>query len=181
MLTELKDSKGSKATAIYHYIADLSGASVEAIVLAVRGLWALCFVSLTIALDAFVDRRLYTQRTMERWYQERENAENFIARFRRSPSARPVEETKMVDREREETDDDTAVRFRRQKGEGDRLSEEVYKRIRQKLLSGTLSPSVRSLKQEARGADNAYQALDRLQKEGVIFQAANGRYQLTKG
>ena len=38
MLTELKGSKGSKATAIYHYIADLSGASVEAIVLAVRGL-----------------------------------------------------------------------------------------------------------------------------------------------
>jgi len=69
-------------------------------------------------------------------------------------------------------------RFRRRGGKGSGLSDVVYQRIKSKLLRGELSPAVAVLKREAKGADNAYEAIDRLLKEGVVYQAENGRYQV---
>lgn len=76
MLSKLSETKGSKATAVYHYLGQLTGWSVETIVLLVRGLWSLCFVSLCIALDAYVDLRLYSKgglaRFIKDWNEERD-------------------------------------------------------------------------------------------------------------
>ena len=75
MLSKFSETKGSKATAVYHYLGQLTGWSVETIVLLVRGLWSLCFVSLCIALDAYVDLRLYSKgglaRFIKDWNEER--------------------------------------------------------------------------------------------------------------
>ncbi len=38
-----------------------------------------------------------------------------------------------------------------------------------------------AIKGITRGTDDAYQAIDRLMGEGVIYQAANGRYQMANG
>jgi len=46
MFDRLSHVRGSSATAIYHYIGKTFGVSVETVVLLVRALWALCFVSL---------------------------------------------------------------------------------------------------------------------------------------
>ena len=70
MLDKLSGTKGSKATAIYHYLGKVTGFDVETIVLLVRGLWSLCFVSLCIALDAFVDLRLYSKGGLEKFIRE---------------------------------------------------------------------------------------------------------------
>lgn len=76
MLSKLSETKGSKATAVYHYLGQLIGWRIETIVLLVRGLWSLCFVSLCIALDAYVDLRLYSKsgliRFIKEWNEERD-------------------------------------------------------------------------------------------------------------
>jgi hypothetical protein len=75
MFDKLSHVKGSSATAIYHYIGKTFGISVETVVLMVRALWALCFVSLCVALDAYVDLRLYSKEGLDRfigeWNEER--------------------------------------------------------------------------------------------------------------
>ena len=75
MFDRLSHVKGSSATAIYHYIGKTFGISVETVVLMVRALWALCFVSLCVALDAYVDLRLYSKEGLDRfigeWNEER--------------------------------------------------------------------------------------------------------------
>jgi hypothetical protein len=70
MISKLSETKGSKATAVYHYLGQLTGWSVETIVLLVRGLWSLCFVSLCIALDAYVDIRLYSKGGLDKFVRE---------------------------------------------------------------------------------------------------------------
>jgi hypothetical protein len=189
MLDRFGDKMGSKATAIYDYISHVAGWSKEGTVLLVRFLWALCLVCLSISLDAYVDTRLATKKMREKWVENWEEEQAFIARH--SPKGRvvnfqPVQEFsedggEVEESDTEETDEERTARFRRQKGEGRELSEEVYQRIKSKLLSGEISPSVAAVKKEARGSDNAYQAIDRLQKEGVVYQGENGRYLLASG
>jgi hypothetical protein len=49
-----------------------------------------------------------------------------------------------------------AARFRRKAGRGDGLSEELYQRIRTKLLRGELPPTVAAIKRVARGTKRTY-------------------------
>jgi len=72
-----------------------------------------------------------------------------------------------------------AARFRRKAGRGDGLSEELYQRIRTKLLRGELPPTVAAIKRVARGTKRTYLVIDRLQAERVVRQAENGRYQVS--
>jgi hypothetical protein len=85
MFQRLEGSKGSKATAVYHYLSKLTGWDVESIVLLVRALWSLCFVSLCIALDSFVDLRLYSPGQLNKfiaeWKGEKETIEKARAEF----------------------------------------------------------------------------------------------------
>jgi len=80
MLDKLSGTNGSKATAIYHYLGKVTGLDVETIVLIIRGLWSLCFVSLCIALDAYVDLRLYSKgglnKFIREWNEEKDLLEN---------------------------------------------------------------------------------------------------------
>jgi len=88
MLDKLSGTKGSKATAIYHYLGKLTGWDVETIVLIVRGLWSLCFVSLCIALDAFVDLRLYSKGGLDKFIREWNEERDLIDTARASANAR---------------------------------------------------------------------------------------------
>jgi hypothetical protein len=86
MFNRLLGVEGSKATAIYHYLARFTGWHVETIVLFVRGFWALCFVTLCIALDAYVDLRLYSKGGLDKfirdWNEERQMLESARANAR---------------------------------------------------------------------------------------------------
>lgn len=78
-----------------------------------------------------------------------------------------------------EENEQKAARFRRKAGRGDGLSEELYQRIRTKLLRGELPPTVAAIKRVARGTKRTYLVIDRLQSERVVRQAENGRYQVS--
>lgn len=73
---------------------------------------------------------------------------------------------------------DKNPRFRRKKGKGDGVSEELYQRIRARIISGQLPPTVAAIKKAVRGTTQAYLVIDRLQSERVVRQAENGRYQV---
>jgi hypothetical protein len=192
MFRDLRGVKGSKATAIYHYIADTIGASVEAVVLAVRLMWALCFVSLCIALDAYVDTRSYSERGMEKWIEAWQREREL---FERAKAWRPARAVASGPRDEErsevETDDEREVpilhysaprsrgeRYRREAVVEEGIDEETYQKIRAAVINGEISPSVRSVLKLAKGMDRTYSAIDRLKDEGVVTQAENGRYRL---
>jgi len=78
MFDRLSHVRGSSATAIYHYIGKTFGVSVETVVLLVRALWVLCFVSLCVALDAFVDLRLYSKEGLNRFIAQWNAERNLI-------------------------------------------------------------------------------------------------------
>jgi hypothetical protein len=88
MFDRLSHVKGSSATAIYHYIGKTFAISVETVVLMVRALWALCFVSLCVALDAYVDLRLYSKEGLDRFIGEW-NAERTLIERARADAKRP--------------------------------------------------------------------------------------------
>jgi hypothetical protein len=90
MFDRLSHVKGSSATAIYHYLSKTFGVPVETIVLLVRALWALCFVSLCVALDAFVDLRLYSKQGLDRFIAEWKAERSLIERARREAKQIPV-------------------------------------------------------------------------------------------
>ncbi len=79
---------------------------------------------------------------------------------------------------RAEEESPTPERFRRTKGKGRGVSEELYQSIRAQILAGELYPTVAVLKKVARGTSQAYSVIDRLQSERVVRQAKNGRYQV---
>jgi hypothetical protein len=212
MLDKLSGVEGSKATAVYHYLSHLLGVNVETIVLFIRGLWSLCFVTLCIALDAFVDLRLYSKKQLNGfindWHEEQELFTKAQITSIQKNNERKAELQKVregnnsIFKHGSNSNDDRSSsffhlkpsfdndevheadglsqtkRFRRSKGKGERLSDDLYLRIRTKLLLGEINPSVISLKKEAGGSDKAYEAIDRLQKEGILYQGDNGRYRL---
>jgi hypothetical protein len=90
MLDKLSGTKGSKATAIYHYLGKVTGLDVETIVLLIRGLWSLCFVSLCIALDAFVDLRLYSKGGLDKFIREWNEEKDLLDSARANAKARPL-------------------------------------------------------------------------------------------
>jgi hypothetical protein len=186
--------EGSKATAIYHYIAKTTGASVEWVILMIRFAWGLCFVCLTVALDAYVDTRLYSPSSLKRWIDAwKEEGRLFDDARAWRPDAPKIEAPRVEEVKEEE--DRTPIlhysaprvrrpvakadRYRRtEREDGDGLWEEVYQRVRDAVESGEVKPSVAKIKELAKGTDNAYLAIDRLLKDGVIIQGDNGRYQL---
>lgn len=70
MFDRLEDTDASKATAVYHYLSKTFLVPVETTVLLIRFLWGLCFVSLCIALDAYVDLRLYSKNQLNTFIKE---------------------------------------------------------------------------------------------------------------
>jgi len=88
LLREMKGVKGSKATAIYHYLGKTFGLPIETVVLVVRFLWALCFVSLCIALDAYVDLRLYSRKQLDRFIKEWAGERDLIEKARNNALSR---------------------------------------------------------------------------------------------
>lgn len=83
-----------------------------------------------------------------------------------------------TDRLEDEEAGGTSARFRRTKGKGEGVSEELYQNIRSRILSGEIPPTVAILKKVAKGTNQAYLVIDRLQSERVVRQAKNGRYQV---
>jgi hypothetical protein len=88
MLSRLGSVEGSKATAVYHYLSHLFGVNVETIVLIIRGLWSLCFVTLCIALDAFVDLRLYSKGGLEKFIREWDEERDLLETARRNTKSK---------------------------------------------------------------------------------------------
>jgi hypothetical protein len=98
MFDRLSHVRGSSATAIYHYIGKTFGVSVETVVLLVRALWALCFVSLCVALDAFVDLRLYSKEALNRFIAEWHEEKGILERARTRAQLNPLSQETSVPR-----------------------------------------------------------------------------------
>jgi ribosomal protein S25 len=79
---------------------------------------------------------------------------------------------------KDEEEGENKPRFRRKKRAAQGISEELYQRIKSAVISGKIAPTVATLKKEARGTNQAYIVIDRLQSEEVVRQAENGRYQV---
>jgi hypothetical protein len=177
MFQRLEGSKGSKATAVYHYLSKLIGWDVESIVLLVRALWSLCFVSLCIALDSFVDLRLYSPGQLNKfiaeWKGEKETIEKARAEFLGGS---------MTLSERVVSGESGGLKMRSaapsapksSRGEaydtgtrGDNASR--YERIREGVQKGRIKASVRGLKAEGMSQMTAEKYLKRLQDEGVGY------------
>jgi hypothetical protein len=183
MFQRLEGSKGSKATAVYHYLGKLTGWDVETIVLLVRALWSLCFVSLCIALDSFVDLRLYSPNQLNKfiaeWRGEREIIEKARAEFS-GVSSGDEKPSSDVQSQKVSEEKGRVVRVVRSwhsrgvKGEahdtgtkGDNASR--YERIRAGVQDGSITASVRGLKAEGMGQGTAEKYLKKLQAEGVGY------------
>jgi hypothetical protein len=179
MFQRLEGSKGSKATAVYHYIGKLTGWDVETIVLLVRALWSLCFVSLCIALDSFVDLRLYSPNQLNKFISEWKGEKETIEKARASvlggakvssgvvrsgdvsespASPRPVRSSVLRGPRGEAYDTGT---------NGDNASR--YERIKAGVEEGKIKASVRGLKAEGMSQMTAEKYLKRLQDEGVGY------------
>jgi heme/copper-type cytochrome/quinol oxidase subunit 4 len=184
-LDSLKGVKGSKATAIYHDIAQALGYPVEVVSLWIRLFWALVFVSIAVALASYLEI-IYCPKSLGRWVDELKRRETLLADARRdfqhialAPSSTSSPDS---DTETDSAGESTPARWRRKnRGNGAQLPEKTYQEVKLALQSGRLIPTVDAIKGVTRGTDDAYQAIDRLMGEGVIFQAANGRYRRANG
>jgi hypothetical protein len=184
-LDSLKGVKGSKATAIYHDIAQALGYPVEAVSLWIRLFWALVFVSIAVALASYLET-IYSPKSLGRWVSELKRKEVMLADARRDfqhlALAPSTTSSPDADTESDNTVESIPARWRRKnRGSGAELPEKTYREVRSALLEGRLTPTVDAIKGITRGTDDAYQAIDRLMGEGVIYQAANGRYQMANG
>ncbi len=174
-----------KATAIYHDIAQALGYPVEVVSLWIRLFWALVFVSIAVALASYLEI-IYCPKSLGRWVDELKRRESLLADARRdfqhialapSPTSSPD-----TAKDSDSTAESTPARWRRKnRGNGTELLDKTYHEVKSALLEGRLVPTVDAIKQLTRGTDDAYQAIDRLMGEGVIYQAANGRYKMANG
>jgi ABC-type multidrug transport system fused ATPase/permease subunit len=193
-LERLQEHKGSKATAIYHAVAQTVGYSVESVSLIIRLIWALVFVSTTIALASYLET-VYCPSSLSRWADGLNKQRSVLLGLRsdyeaislveNAPAKVPHEKSSTYDLVMNIPKADTEgklpscnPRYRRTRGGGDYISETMYQRVKKAVLEGTLTPTVTNLRKATRGMDRAYQAIDRLLREGVIFQKSNGRYAL---
>lgn len=179
-LRDLDTVKGSKSTAFFHGLSATSGYSVEAIQFLGVILVAITSLTTSIALSSYLER-LYCSKSLVKWSSDYQVRHKILSAAHKmitggGPIALLSEDSESLEMVGEEGES----RYRRQSGGGDELSESVYQRIKSGLISRELQPSVASIKRAARGSDNAYQAIDRLKREGVLFQAKNGRYGLAQ-
>jgi hypothetical protein len=187
MLDKLSGVEGSKATAVYHYLSKLFGVNVETIVLLIRGLWSLCFVTLCIALDAFIDLRLYSKKQLNNfiddWHEEqdlldsaREKAEE--RRGKKDSLSTQNQTFKSYNQgaiEKEEGRGFTSFRAERSpRGEafdtgvtGDNSSR--FERVKEKVRSGEIRATIRGLKSLGMSQLTAEKYLRQLKSEGVIY------------
>ena len=155
--------------------------SVETVVLLVRGLWALCFVS------------LYSKEGLNRFIAEWNAERNLIELctagskadtelggdpnqsppqrnkwaklfFRISPSA----EESVSSGETGKQGNHSYDRFRRKGGSGEWVSEALYDTIKSRLIAGEFPMIIGAIKRAARGIDHAYSIINRLQSEQII-------------
>lgn len=168
MLSKLGNTKGSKATAVYHYLSTLTGYSVETIVLFVRGFWSLCFVSLCIALDAYVDLRLYSPKQLDTFIKEW-NREKEVIRTARALALQQEGNTpKVIDSKPLPILSRTARGEAHDTGiEGENTSR--FERIKKKIQDGEVKPTVRGLKSLGMGQETAEKYLRKLKDEGVKY------------
>lgn len=184
-LDSLKGVKGSKATAIYRDIAQALGYPVEVVSLWIRLFWALVFVSIAVALASYLET-IYCPKSLGRWVSELKRKEELLADARRDfqhlALTPRLTSSPHSAKESDSTAESNHTRWRRKnRGTGAELPENTYREVKSALLSGRLTPTVDAIKGVTRGTDDAYQAIDRLMGEGVIFQAGNGRYRLVNG
>ncbi len=184
-LDSLRGVKGSKATAIYHNIAQALGYPVEVVSLWIRLFWSLVFVSIAVALASYLET-IYCPKSLGRWVDELKRKEALLADARaRLPTHGSRPKLHLLARCRQglrQHPESSPTRWRRKnRGSGAELPEKTYREVRSALLEGRLNPTVDAIKGITRGTDDAYQVIDRLMGEGVIYQAANGRYQMANG
>lgn len=162
--------EGASTNAIYRFAARTFGVAIETVILSVRLAWSMTFALAAISLGSYI----HSMRQMEH-EPERSDAKKERVTERSVAIEGDVEEDESPVLHFETT------RHRRpaNNGEGD-LWEHVYQRVKAAVQSGEIKPTVAKIKAIAKGTDNAYSAINRLVKEGVISQAANGRYQAAR-
>lgn len=159
------EGKGASSNAIYTFAARALGISIDTVILCVRLAWSMTFGLAAIALGSYIHsmRRLEHDQTerSERIEEDTGKEESPILHF--DTTARRHAPSRSGYRRTDRTDDG--------------LWEHIYQRVKAAVQSGEVKPSVAKIKVLAKGTDNAYLAISRLMKEGVIEQAENGRYQ----
>lgn len=161
--------QGDGATAIYHWAGNAFGCQMETILLWVKLLWALSFVALCVALDAYLDS-LYSPaeiaRFAKRWDKQRAALAPYLGLDeeaypeRNTPSAPRKVREPGVQRPRPAESGDTGT-------EGIKGSR--YERVRDAIVSGQVKPSVRAVKEFAQtNSETATKYLGKLEAEGLI-------------
>ncbi len=182
-LDDLKEEKGSKATAVYHYAAHTLGYSVESVSFIMRFIWALVFVSVAIALASFLET-IYSPHSLSKWINELKKERAVLRQAKDELDDIGIYTSPAIHRESAVEPAEMALtepqaRHRRTQGVGDEISDSSYQKIKKAVQEGAVKPSVAQLKKLARGTEKAYQAIDRMLVEEVIQQKKNGRYAIS--
>jgi hypothetical protein len=186
------EGAGSKATATYHFVAKTFDVPVESVFLGIRVLWAICFISLAIALDGLADTKLVSPASLKKWAEGRVASRKMMldlaGKMDGQTTAKPTSQTARREEKEEKAEapilhfeapsGTDKSRFRRTDGEGEGIDENTYQKIKNAVVAKEITPSVRSVLRLSKGMDRAYAAIDRLKSEGVVAQGQNGRYQL---
>jgi hypothetical protein len=187
MLDKLSGVEGSKATAVYHYLSKLFGVNVETIVLLIRGLWSLCFVTLCIALDAFVDLRLYSKKQLDIFINDWHEEQDLLDSAREKAEERRVKKGSLST-ENHTVKSDNQGAIEKEKGEGfasfraersprgetfdigvtgDNASR--FERVKERVRSGEVRATIRGLKSLGMSQLTAEKYLRQLKSEGVGY------------
>lgn len=186
-IAELEAHKDSRATHIYHAIEHATGLNADSVMLLIRFLWGLCFVSLCIALDAYVDTRLYSEKSLRSWiktWQKSEAAFNAALKLAtgtkpslpepkvQKPEEKPVVSTPKPKPEKPVVIHKSVSAPRRKASRGPQGPS--YEEVRDRILSGKSAPSIRAIKALGVGAGKANEYLKKLESERVIVREKKG-------
>lgn len=152
------------ASAIYHWLAKVTGFSVEAVSLFVRSLWSFVFVVGSMALGGMLNT-MYSPKQIER--------------YSRHLTDRTRTEQNGLQNFHEQTVPDNVLTFtndlyQHTDGTVQASDGELYQRIKAMIKNGEIKPSVRALKPVTGSTDVAAQYLRDLTNEGVLNKYPNG-------
>jgi hypothetical protein len=184
---EIAKMKGAtpetKSTAIYHYLAKATGYSVEAVSLALRGLYGLIVVCTAVALAGYLET-LYCPSSLKTWLRSYEIQTRDINASRSRLEALTYEggeRLQLGETPGEVTttsESSVGPRHRRSLGEGVGVSDKMYQQVKEKVgaLSSGQAVPVHSIRTITKRQPQAYACVDRLISEGIVKQENNGRY-----
>ena len=183
----LREKGGSGSTAIYHYVADATGHTVEAVSLVVRVSWSAVFVLAAIGLGGYL-KRVYCPASVKAYARfvlgvegAKQAGEAILSSLEAQMGAPAVA---YMTAPKDAVPNDVAPTKKTQKPRKKRAptqdtgttgsTAQRYEAIRERVQAGTLKPSIAALKRTGMGTATAQTYQQQLLAEGIIKPKGRG-------